>query len=333
MVGALLLAGAVLALVAAALRPAWLEGRIDRLLVAGSILFWTVFWSPSILATDATTYLAAGERLNGGGQLYALRPGDRPVDDLGAPWTPAPLVYPPPIAVLWRPLAALPVEVGLWLWWLAAAVAVVWSVGQLVRAGRADVVLLLGPAIGVQVASGNVNGFLVAGCLLAWRGRADPRVGALVATMAALKLAPAALLVWLAAERRWRALGVAALAGLAIALLSLAGAGLDAHLEYLRVLSRVEPLPLSAQSLYGIPAWLVIGLGLAATVALAVRGRPGLAFAAAVLTMTFGPPSFGSVTPALLLGALAPLVPERGARATGETREPVETETSGRVAA
>jgi hypothetical protein len=46
-------------------------------------------------------YLAAGERLNAGHQLYALMPGNRPVDIHPPFWT-VPLLSPPPIAVLFR---------------------------------------------------------------------------------------------------------------------------------------------------------------------------------------------------------------------------------------
>src|SRR5687767_10188966 len=56
--------------------------------------------------TDANTYLAAGERLNAGHDLYRLRPGDREVLIIPELFT-QPLVSPPPIAVLWRPLAAI----------------------------------------------------------------------------------------------------------------------------------------------------------------------------------------------------------------------------------
>ncbi len=57
-------------------------------------------------AWDAPTYLAAGERLNAGHNLYALVAGDRPVL-LDPPYWIVPLLSPPPIAVLWRPLALL----------------------------------------------------------------------------------------------------------------------------------------------------------------------------------------------------------------------------------
>ena len=68
------------------------------------------------LPPDAFTYLAAGERLNVGHSLYGLLggAGDRPLID--AALYPAPILSPPLIAVIWRPLAALgPGTV--YLWW------------------------------------------------------------------------------------------------------------------------------------------------------------------------------------------------------------------------
>src|SRR5205823_2822366 len=58
---------------------------------------------------DAYTYLAAGQRLNAGHQLYALSPGDNPVQ-LNPPYWTVPLLSPPFMAVLWRPLALLPMD-------------------------------------------------------------------------------------------------------------------------------------------------------------------------------------------------------------------------------
>ena len=52
------------------------------------------------------TYLAAGERLNAGHNLYAFGAGDRPIILDPQYWT-VPLLSPPPIAVLWRSLALL----------------------------------------------------------------------------------------------------------------------------------------------------------------------------------------------------------------------------------
>jgi hypothetical protein len=81
---------------------------------------------------DAFTYLAAGERLNAGHMLYALSPGDRPVD-LNPPYWTVPLLSPPPIAVLFRAFAALPPDTGAYAWWALQLVALAVSLVMLGR--------------------------------------------------------------------------------------------------------------------------------------------------------------------------------------------------------
>ena len=86
-------------------------------------LLQTVLWlrpdllNPAQIGTDGSNYYAAGERLNAGHQLYQLQAGDRPVanSDQPNPWS-APLLSPPPIAVVWRVLALLPGDLSKYLW-------------------------------------------------------------------------------------------------------------------------------------------------------------------------------------------------------------------------
>ena len=80
-------------------------------LVAVAVAVWVATFqafgfAPAVSGSDAWNYLAAGERLNAGHLLYALSPGDRPIAVLPPYWT-VPLLAPPPIAVVWRPLAVL----------------------------------------------------------------------------------------------------------------------------------------------------------------------------------------------------------------------------------
>src|SRR5439155_1700663 len=77
-------------------------------LVAFSIAVWLATFrafgfAPAVPGSDAWNYLAAGERLNAGHPLYSISPGDRPIQLLPPYWT-VPLLAPPPIAVVWRPL-------------------------------------------------------------------------------------------------------------------------------------------------------------------------------------------------------------------------------------
>src|SRR5438874_8322160 len=99
------------------------------LFVAGVVLlFDRIIAARGFEAFDAETYLAAGERLNAGHLLYALAPGDRPILANPAFYT-YPLLSPPPIAVLWRPLAALPNGWGIGLWWLTCVASIVGVLG------------------------------------------------------------------------------------------------------------------------------------------------------------------------------------------------------------
>jgi hypothetical protein len=93
---------------------------------------------------DANTYLAAGERLNAGHELFRWQPGDRQV--LFGDQFPAALLSPPPIAVLWRPLAAVPWGFDAWV--VASWVALLGTIAYLVlKTGLPAVVLSLALSI------------------------------------------------------------------------------------------------------------------------------------------------------------------------------------------
>src|SRR5204862_6397130 len=144
---------------------------------------------------DAFVYLGAGERLNAGHALYALSPGDRQVGIEPPFWT-VPILSPPPIAVLFRPLAALPNELGVYLWWAADIAAVAATVFLMVRrrpilTGLAVIALSV-PLI-YEIGVGNMNGIVLLGLVLTWRATAegDERTaGILSGAMAAFQLTP-----------------------------------------------------------------------------------------------------------------------------------------------
>ena len=111
--------GRVLAIGARDLSPRW-RGPIALAVAALAVVaivtsFWVSISDAPRIAADAYTYLAAGERLNAGNHLYELRPGDRWIW-INPPFWTVPLLSPPLIGVLWRPLAALPSDSGLLLW-------------------------------------------------------------------------------------------------------------------------------------------------------------------------------------------------------------------------
>jgi hypothetical protein len=271
---------------------------------------------------DVVTYLAAGERLNAGHALYALAPGDRFLPVV-PPYFTVPLVSPPLVAVVWRPLALLPEPVGVGLWWAAMLACLAVAVGMVLRVPR-----MLGPVsllalsipLGLEAVQGNINAIILLGAIVAWRAHAtghEAWAGAIVGGLVVLKVTPAILAVWLlmtAGRRGWLGLS----AGLALAGgVSVLGAGIDAHLAYLAVMRDTTTIGPSDLSVAGIfrtlgmapeianRAIIAIDLAGAASVVL-LRRRPSWAFRAAVVTMVLGSPVVFVNTFLLLLAALAP---------------------------
>ena len=278
---------------------------------------------------DAATLMAAGERLNAGHPLYALSPGDRPVL-LNPPYWTVPLLSPPLLAVVSRPLAVLPDGLGAYGWWVAMAASTIVALCLLL--GRAPLrtsatIAVLSLPVAVQLMVGNVDSLLLLGTIGVWwlsqRGR--PGVAGVVAgLMFATKLTPFPIVWWLVVSRQWRSVR-AACAAIAIGFgVSIAGAGLDNHLAYLDVIRTTNYVGTTVGSLAGIGRWLGIApeiarwLPLAASLlALAAmalyRRRPRVTYAIAVCACVFGSPSIAFHTPAMLLAALAPIAWPTGA--------------------
>ena len=320
---------------------AWIGPAAGLLLCALGVgitvgLLAASFASAGVRGWDAVTYLAAGERLNAGHDLYALGPGDRWVW-INPPYWTVPLLSPPLIAVLWRPLAALPNEWGIAVWWVvsAAAIAIVafGLIGQLPLA-TGVALILLAPSLAWELGVANVNGLLIAGTASVWilvRGGRSGWAGGVVAVMAAVKLWPIVLLAWFVARRRWDAVGWFVIVGLIATLVSIAGAGLEAHLQYLSVVGATPPSAFSLAGMFAsmgiaIPwiSYLVLAFGLGEVWAL--RSRPELSYAVAVGTMIVGSPVVNGNTYAVLLAALVPfawpLQPPRTSRLEGGDASP-----------
>lgn len=297
----------------------------------------SVYFTRGFVPGDAFTYLAAGERLNDGHLLYALSPGDRPVG-LQPPYWTVPLLSPPPIAVLFRPLAAIPAEVGVYMWWATCVGAIAGTIVVMMRRrpvliGLAVMVLTI-PLV-YEIGVGNLNALLVAGIVAAWllllRGR-DVPAGAVIAAMTALKLTPVVLAWWLITQRRWAGVKGFVAAGLAIAVISILGAGLSAHLEYLGIVRQTSATGTSVLSLAGIARYLGVDPAIAALLPFGalmlggasiwlLRDRPGAAYAAAVVTMLLGSPVINVNWFTILLTALAPAVwPMSGSEAPSPDR-------------
>jgi Glycosyltransferase family 87 len=299
-------------------RIAFIGGAVG--LLVGIVLYGIVVlgYGPA----DGYTYLAAGERLNSGHPLYALSPGDRPVDIRPPYWT-VPLLSPPPVAVLFRPLAALPNELGLRLWWLGCVIAIAVALGVMFRVRpvlmSAAVLVFLLP-LEFEIPTANVNGFLLLAVVMTWllaRSGRDGAAGAVIAAAAAVKLTPAILIVWFLSQRRWTAVRAFLVVGAALLLVSLAGAGVGAHLDYLAVIGQTGSVGTTQFSLagllrtVGVPAEaarfapvVVDGVGIA--LMWWGRDRPSFTYSVAVFTMVWGSPVVNFDWLTLMLGALAP---------------------------
>ena len=173
-----------------------------------------------------------------------------------------------------------------------------------------------------EIGVGNLNALLVAGIVAAWylltRGR-DASAGVVIAGMTALKLTPVVLAWWLITQRRWTGLRGFVLAALVIAAVSVVGAGLSAHLEYLGIVRQTATTGTTVLSLAGVARYVgvdpavanvlpTLALGLGALIIALLRDRPGPAYAAAVVTMLLGSPVINVNWLTILLTALAPAV-------------------------
>lgn len=275
-------------------------GPIVTGLAIVSIVFWSWGFGLQFLGQDANTYLAAGERLNVGHTLYGpLLLGDRPVL-LGPPYWTAPLVSPPLIAVLWRPFAF---PLGLAGWMFVDAVAVIGVAAYALLKRLPLLVLVASMGIGLQVAAGNVGGFLAGGLLILWTKRDRPWVGALLAVMIAIKLLPVTFLGFTTQHRATWPWFLGGLVGAGV--LSLAGAGLDNHLEYPGILTGLVPYPASLSAWTGL-AWLPYVVMVGAIVAgWLLPERP--AFLVSLGAFIVASPGIGLWSPLYLLAAAGPL--------------------------
>lgn len=260
------------------------------------------------LLPDAYTYFAAGRRLNAHHLLYQLSPGDIPIA-LHPPYWSVPLLSPPFMAVIWRPLALLSYQHAAYIWLGLLVVAMGWAAYQIFVVSPLAVAVAA-PGLGFLLGSGNIHGFLFAAlvALWLWRGRTWPAV--LLGVVTAAKVMPLVFLPWLISERKPRPL-VGFLAALAVCgLIGILGAGLDATLQYPGIMLSSAPQPVSLSYLTHI-SWLSDALTLiGVAVTLVLRGRRS--FQMAVVTMVlFNPSGIGFAGGSLLVLLALP----RGARA------------------
>ncbi len=285
--------------------------------------------APITWIRDTVSYYDGAERLNSGHFLYRLSPGDRPINE--DPFTFAgPFLYPPLIAVVWRPIAALlAYDLAVPLFWAVGLVVFLGTLVYLiVRGGKITaigVMLLLIPLVWTAW-SGNVSTVLTPAIIAAWllllRSR-DGTAGAIVGFGAALKLTPMFLGWWLLVVRRWRGVGAAIVVGAVATLVGVAGVGIEAVGDYLRVsstIARTTGSPLSAHSIatsLGVGpdgrALLTPVLSAVGVVIIALlRQRPRAAWAAAIVTGVLAGPIVNLTNVSLLLACFVAFDPAFG---------------------
>jgi hypothetical protein len=315
------------------LRVFWVLGadRVLRISAAIALLvamIWVVgnalplSGGPATWIHDSGNYYAAGERLNVGHSLYAYGPGDRHTLELlfGLP---SPYLYPPLIGVLFRPVAAvLPFDLVVVTFWASGLVAFLAFLGWLLLRGSAVTaagILILVVPLAETAWSGNVSTFITIGITLAGiallRGARSWGAGAVIGFTTVLKLSPAFLGWWLLVTRRWSVLHVAIAVGAVSLFVSVLGAGIDAHFQFLSISSEVARQGGIQGSIVGIlrglfdappdlmplVAPLVSVVGAVGVVLL--RQRERAAWAVAIATGVLASPVFNLTNVTLLLAA------------------------------
>jgi len=296
----------------------WPRSRGGVILVGASVAFAALFaFSKEAIPPDAWTYLAAGERLNSGGDLYRLQPGDREVPMVPPYWS-VPLLSPPFIAVVWRPIA-LAGEPGAFAWAIVGMLGAAMTIGLLVRRAPLAttlVVLPLTPVVAEAFLFANVNLYLASGLVLLWwlwRQGHYSWAAFLVVALSLVKVVPALFVLFLLLESPWRPVARGIAIGLAsLGAISLIGAGLGAHLEYLAVVLETPP-SIGSVATYlanrGVNApWIGYGLALFGAAHMWLfRRHPDWVFVTATITVIVASPVINTNTWILLIAILAPV--------------------------
>jgi hypothetical protein len=300
-------------------------------------IFWlgVLVWVPTIrpdlpypadLGSDSSNYTAAGERLASGSTLYALQAGDRPVPADNPPEWSGPILSPPPVALPWAAMLALPDALRFYFTWVVG-LAMTTALGFFLAArlpARALFPLLVALfPLGVVAWSGNLNALLAPALVLVYRAaltepsrRVQAIVGVVVAIAALVKLGPVFLLLWLLLLRRTTALLAAAITGVLVLGVTAWIGGVEVFADYVRLLQTSASMPsdLSIPGLLrglGLPPMagylvliVVTAVGCAAMVVW--RRNAGVTFAIAVLLSVIATTIVRVETLVVALAAIAP---------------------------
>ncbi len=307
--------------------------NLARILTA---IFWigVLIWVPTIrpdlpypadLGSDSSNYAAAGERLAAGSTLYALQPGDRPVPADNPPEWSGPILSPPPVALPWTAMLALPDPIRFYLTW-ALGLAMTTALGLFLAARLPartllPVLLALFP-LGVVAWSGNLNALLAPALVVVYRASMEPSrrvqttIGVVVAIAALVKLGPVFVLLWLLLQRRMGALLAAAVTGALVVGVTAGVGGVHVFADYVRLLQTSASTPsdlsipglLRGLGLSPMTGYVVLALVTAiGCVAMVVwRRNAGVTFAIAVLLSVIATTIVRVETLVVAVAALAP---------------------------
>lgn len=243
-------------------------GQIAVLVVVLGVLLtvrlfqFVVFTGLDQWGYDFSAYWLAGRHILDGEPIYAEQ-------QLAGPYPPQQqflYLYPPFLAVVVTPLAVLfdQYRVAAWAWAATGAVAATAAVVAVARREVSSrpgaVALLLAaafalPAVVAELVLGNVHVLLLGLLSLAWmgvrRGNAGGEVvaGIAVGVAALIKIFPALMVLWFVLTGRLRAAAAAGVAVVVLAAVTVPLTGLEAWLDYPRVLLNLGPPPNKADAL------------------------------------------------------------------------------------
>jgi hypothetical protein len=294
-------------------------GLFGFVLVVGGLALWYLNWR--FYPLDTLAYYLAGTRLNAGHHLYDLSPGDAWLPNRPEFIPELPLFSPPLIAVIWRPIAAIPGQVGMLIWLVAIAFTAMYAVSISIvgtRGWGGLLVAALMPSLVLLIGVGNVDAVLVLGTIAVWmlmKSGRDREAGIIVGVIASLKVTPGILLVWFLFTGRWRAAIWTLGTGAVCALIAAVGTSPDIFVRYVRVVGDA-----SSTGRWWAFGALILGLVLMWV----FRRRPALSFGIALVLMPVASPVAAIHSWSLLLGILAPWFSSQSERVGSVPRSLIE---------